>query len=88
MAFNSGGGSGAISGATDVALSSVSNDQVLTYNTSTSKWTNKTMTAAGGNLTAADVGAVATTSPNMQLDYGTSLPPAGEKGRFFIVVPE
>lgn len=32
-------------------------------------------------------GKVATSSPNMRLDYGTALPAAGTPGRFFIVVP-
>ena len=36
----SGGGNNAISGASDVALNSVSNAQLLQYNTSTSKWQN------------------------------------------------
>ena len=40
MGFGAGGGSSALSGATDVALSSVSNAQQLQYNTSTSKWQN------------------------------------------------
>ena len=43
----SGGGSnGNIAGSTDVALNSVANDQVLAYNTSVSKWQNKTLTSA------------------------------------------
>ena len=43
----SGGGSnGNIAGSTDVALNSVTNDQVLAYNTSVSKWQNKTIASA------------------------------------------
>lgn len=87
MAFNS-GGNGGIYEASDVALSGVANDQVLAFNSTTAKWANKTMAGGGGDMTAADVGAVATSSPGMRLDYGTSLPAAGTEGRFFIVIPE
>lgn len=37
----SGGGSGSVSGSSDVALSSPVTDQVLTYDGTTSKWKNK-----------------------------------------------
>lgn len=50
----SGGGSnGNIAGSTDVALSNVANDQVLTYNTSTSKWQNKA--PSGGTSAITDI---------------------------------
>ena len=47
MSFNPGGGGGSssIAGSTDVALSSVQNDQVLAYDNTSSKWQNK---AGGG----------------------------------------
>lgn len=41
MGFSSGGGgSGNIAGSTDVALNNPSNNEVLTYDTSVSKWKN------------------------------------------------
>jgi hypothetical protein len=48
MGFGSSGGgsNGSIAGSSDVALTSVSADQVLAYNTTASKWQNKTMTSA------------------------------------------
>lgn len=30
---------------------------------------------------------VETTSPNLQIDYGTVLPAAGQEGRFFFLIP-
>ena len=42
----SGGGSGNIAGSTDVALNNTANDQVLAYNSGTSKWQNKTLASA------------------------------------------
>jgi hypothetical protein len=43
MSFSTGGGgSSQVSTSTDVALSSVANNQVLTYNSTTAKWNNKT----------------------------------------------
>lgn len=44
MAFNT-GGNGGISEASDVALSAVSDDQVLTFDGEAAKWTNKNSTA-------------------------------------------
>ena len=41
MGFGGSGGSSSISGSTDVALSGLATDQVLTYDSSTSKWKNK-----------------------------------------------
>lgn len=52
MGFNPAGG--AISGATDVALSNPANNQVLTYNSGVAKWQNQTA-AAGGNVTIAQL---------------------------------
>lgn len=46
----SGGGSGSISGSTDVALNSPANQQVLAYDSSTSKWKNATMSGAGNTF--------------------------------------
>jgi hypothetical protein len=54
MAFNPGGGGG-ISGASDVALSSVANNHILSYNGAVAKWHNQAITAdtlpAGCTLT-------------------------------------
>ena len=100
MGFGGGSsGSSAISSASDVALNNPANNEVLTYDTTTSKWKN----AVGGSgqvqsvngqqgavtLTAGQVGAVATVSPGMQLSYGTlaDRPAAGQEGRFYIVIP-
>ena len=44
-----GGGSSTLAGDTDVAISSPSNNQVLTYNSSTSKWVNATPSGGGGS---------------------------------------
>lgn len=43
----SGGGSASLSGSTDVALNTPANNQVLTYDSSTSKW--KNAASAGGS---------------------------------------
>lgn len=45
MAFNSGGGGG-IAQASDVALSGVANNQVLAYDGTSVKWTNKNQAGA------------------------------------------
>lgn len=67
MGFGGGsGGSSALSGATDVALSSVADDQQLQYNSTTSKWTNgavasrlieniNTVASSGAAVTIPDV---------------------------------
>lgn len=48
MSFGGGGGrSSSISTATDVALSSPTNSQVLGYNTGLGKWQNQTVTSVG-----------------------------------------
>lgn len=52
MGFNSGGGgSSAISGATDVALSNPLNGQVLSYDSTSTKWRN-TVGGSGSSFTA------------------------------------
>ena len=48
MGFNPGGGGG-ISGATDVALNSPQDNQSLTYDNSSSKWVNETVSGGGGS---------------------------------------
>jgi hypothetical protein len=49
MSFNPGGGSNSsLSSGTDVALSSPLDDEVLTYDTTIAKWTNKQVPASGG----------------------------------------
>ena len=45
MSFGGSGGSGSISGSSDVVLSSPATDQVLSFDSSTGKWKNKTLTA-------------------------------------------
>ena len=50
MSFGGSGGSSSISGSSDVVLSSPATDQVLTYNSSTGKWNNKTYIPANGVL--------------------------------------
>lgn len=44
----SGGGSGSIATSSDVALSGLADSQVLTYNGTTSKWTNESLPPSGG----------------------------------------
>ncbi len=51
----SSGGSGSLSGSSDVALSSLANSQVLTYDTAVSKWKNQTLTLPTGNNTSVDL---------------------------------
>jgi hypothetical protein len=49
MSFNPGGGSNSsLSSGTDVALSSPLDDEVLTYDTTIAKWTNRQVPASGG----------------------------------------
>jgi hypothetical protein len=70
------GGSSTLASDTDVALTSLSNNQVLTYNTTSGKWVNQTptsaavasvfgrndvVTAQSGDYTAAQVGALPST---------------------------
>ncbi len=59
MSFNpGGGGGGSLSGDSDVALSSPANNQVLTYNSGTAKWTNAA--SQGGSPTYANAPAGST----------------------------
>lgn len=52
----SGGGSSSIASSTDVALSSPSDSEVLTYDSATAKWKNKAPSGgAGGAVTIADL---------------------------------
>lgn len=44
-----GGGSSALSGMSDVALSNKANDEVLSYNSTTDKWQNKVVAAGSGS---------------------------------------
>lgn len=58
MAFNpgpGGGGGGSIAGSSDVSLSSLQNDQVLTYDSGSSKWENKALPASGGGVNDPEV---------------------------------
>ncbi len=48
MGFGGGGGNGSISGASDAALNSPANNQVLTYDSAVSKWKNATIATGAG----------------------------------------
>lgn len=72
MSFNPGGGGG-ISGATDVFLSNPQDDQVLTYNSTSTKWQNQTF-AAGSSGTLPRAIVVVSSSVASALGY-TSNPP-------------
>lgn len=63
MSFGGGGGGGAsaLPGLSDVALSSPTNNQVLTYNSGTLKWVNANA-AAGGSVTVKDEGTTITSA--------------------------
>lgn len=96
----SGGGSGSIQTSSDVALSGLSNNDVLTYNTSDSKWENKPAQGGSGavssvnsktgavTLSATDVGAVPLSSGGQTMrivGYGTTLPGTGQAGDVFFL---
>lgn len=95
----SGGGSGSIQTSSDVALSSLNNNDVLTYNTSDSKWENKPVSGGGAvssvnsktgvvTLAATDVGAVPLSSGGQAMrivGYGTTLPATGQPGDIFFL---
>jgi hypothetical protein len=78
MSFGGGGsGSGSIAGASDVTLNSPADTQVLTYNSSTSKWINANSTGgsptyanlpAGSTLTVAKSGGVWPARPTSRTD--------------------
>ncbi len=51
----SSGGSGSLSGSSDVALSGVANSQVLAYDTSVNKWKNKTLSIPTGGTASTDL---------------------------------
>lgn len=82
MAFNP-GGSGGISTAADVALSSVAQNDVLTYNSGTAKWRNQPATA-GGAVTYASL--PAGTTIGIDYDTGTSAYPVRPTSRADIIV--
>jgi hypothetical protein len=65
------GGSSTLAGDTDVALNSPANGQVLTYNTSSSKWVNQTP-GANSNATAIDSVTVTGTPSSGQVLTATS----------------
>jgi len=95
----SGGGSGSIQTSSDVALSGLSNNDVLTYNSTDTKWENKQVSGGGTvssvngktgavTLAATDVGAVPLSSgdqPMRIVGYGTSLPQTGQAGDIFFL---
>jgi hypothetical protein len=87
MGFGTGGGSSAISGASDVTLNSVTNSQQLQYNSSTAKWVNgpvatrlveavNVVNASGTALTIPDVSTATvhdiTLSGNCTLTFPTA----------------
>jgi hypothetical protein len=82
MAFNPGGSSG-IATATDVALSSVANNDVLTYSAGTAKWKNQPA-AAGGVVSYASL--PAGTTIGVDYDSGTSSYPNRPTPRTDIIV--
>jgi hypothetical protein len=72
-AIPSGGGGGTLASDTDVAITSPANNQLLTYNSSSSKWVNQTPTAAqvGALPSTDDLSAIATanvTAGNVSLN--------------------
>jgi len=82
MGFNpgSGGGSSSIAGSTDVALSSVQDDQVLTYESASSKWQNQN--SQGGSPTIESLPAGSTVS---RIYGGSSWPVRGTSRTDIIV---
>lgn len=81
MGFNpgpGGGGSSSIAGSTDVTLSSVQDDQVLTYDTGADKWQNKDASTLASPLIwwngtdwlyPGPAGAAITARPSSRTDY-------------------
>lgn len=67
MSFSTGGGggSGSISGSTDVFLNNVADDEVLTYDSGTSKWRNE---ISSGLPTGGATSQVVTKATNLDLD--------------------
>lgn len=78
MSFNPGGsgGSSSIATSTDVALSTIQNDQVLTYNQSTDKWANHTPTTLTIRWTGTTWPTRPTTAPFGVLYLSTNDPDA------------
>lgn len=100
MGFGGSGGSGgSIASSSDVALSGLSNADVLTYNTTVAKWQNKPASGGGAvssvngkigavTLAATDVSAVPLSSGGQAMrivGYGTSLPTSGQAGDVFFL---
>lgn len=77
MGFNNGGGGGSsLSGSNDVALNNPLNDDVLAFDTTTSKWKNATIPSGGGSLKGGNVvahkvvaSATATSTQKAAADY-------------------
>lgn len=76
MSFNP-GGSGGISGASDVALSNVASDHVLAYDGLSSKWSNKAFTGGSGNGTVGS-GMVLVVSNDMPSSFKSAAQLSGE----------
>ncbi len=83
----SSGGGGAISGASDVALNNVADDQQLQYNTSTGKWTNGAIASrlveninivptSGSALTIPDVSVATITLTSLNANCTITFPTA------------
>jgi len=72
MAFNPGGGGG-ISTASDVSLNNVADDNALSYNSTTQKWTNQAITSDTigdlANAVAAIIGARVVAGANTTVAY-------------------
>lgn len=75
MSFNP-GGSGGISGASDVALSNVANDHVLTFDGVSSKWSNKAFTSGSGNV-ALGAGTILVISNDMPSSFKSAAQQSG-----------
>lgn len=74
MAFG-GGGNGGIAGASDVALSNVTADQVLSYDGGALKWQNKSLNPGGGG--GLDPAAILVVSSDMPAAYKAAANAAG-----------
>lgn len=77
MAFGAGGSGGTIASASDVALSSVTDSQVLAYSAASSKWRNQTPAAGGG-------GGVPATYALGRVKYSAGWPATRPTGYAFI----
>ena len=75
------GGGGSVSSLTDVSLSSLSNGQVLKYNSNTSKWENAADATGGGGGSATN----ADTVDNYHLSVVASMPSSPDSNTIYFV---